>query len=130
MRWPFTCDTLGNRRENCDIRRPRDPRSWEKWVERYEGKGYRVLALAYPGFEVEALNEVPSPIETLTIPAVVEHLENILGELDRSPITVLLPNYKRWGTQISCNAHRKRCPASRSSESLVENDTSVLFSIY
>src|SRR5919112_3954817 len=52
------------------------PRSWEKWVERYENKGYRVLAPAYPGFEVEveALNEDPSPIEALTIPAVVEHL--------------------------------------------------------
>ena len=24
------------------------PRSWEKRVERYEGRGYRVLALAYP----------------------------------------------------------------------------------
>ena len=24
------------------------PRSWEKWVERYEGRGYRVLAPAYP----------------------------------------------------------------------------------
>ena len=59
------------------------PRSWEKWVGRYEGKGYRVLAPAYPGFEVEveALNEDPSPIEALTIPAVVEHLEGIVGEL-------------------------------------------------
>jgi pimeloyl-ACP methyl ester carboxylesterase len=64
------------------------PRSWEKWVERYEGRGYRVLAPAYPGFEVEveALNEDPSPIEALTIPAVVEHLEGIVGELDRAPI--------------------------------------------
>jgi hypothetical protein len=26
------------------------PRSWEKWVERYEGKGYRVLTPTYPGF--------------------------------------------------------------------------------
>jgi pimeloyl-ACP methyl ester carboxylesterase len=25
------------------------PRSWEKWIERYEGKGYRVIAPAYPG---------------------------------------------------------------------------------
>ena len=52
------------------------PRSWEKWVERYEGKGYRVLTPAYPGFEVEveALREDPSPIEALTFPAIVEHL--------------------------------------------------------
>jgi pimeloyl-ACP methyl ester carboxylesterase len=64
------------------------PRSWEKWVEHYEGRGYRVLAPAYPGFEVEveALNEDPSPIETVTIPAVIEHLERIVGELDRAPI--------------------------------------------
>jgi pimeloyl-ACP methyl ester carboxylesterase len=64
------------------------PRSWEHWIEHYENKGYRVLAPAYPGFEVEveALNEDPSPIEALTIPAVVEHLESIVGELDRAPI--------------------------------------------
>ena len=34
------------------------PRSWEDWITHYEGRGYRVLAPAYPGFEVEveALN--------------------------------------------------------------------------
>jgi pimeloyl-ACP methyl ester carboxylesterase len=64
------------------------PRSWEEWKERYEGKGYRVLAPAYPGLEVEvaALNEDASPIEALTIPAVVEHYEGIIGELDKPPI--------------------------------------------
>jgi pimeloyl-ACP methyl ester carboxylesterase len=64
------------------------PRSWEHWIEHYEGRGYNVLAPAYPGLEVEveALNEDPSPIEALTIPAVVEHLEGIVGELDRAPI--------------------------------------------
>jgi pimeloyl-ACP methyl ester carboxylesterase len=64
------------------------PRSWEKWIERYEGKGYRVLAPAYPGFEVEveALREDASPIETLTIPAIIEHIGGIIDELDRPPI--------------------------------------------
>ena len=64
------------------------PRSWEKWVEHYESKGYRVLAPAYPGLEVEveALREDPSPIKALTVPAIVEHLENIVGELDSPPI--------------------------------------------
>jgi pimeloyl-ACP methyl ester carboxylesterase len=64
------------------------PRSWEKWVERYEGRGYRVLTPAYPGFEVEveALREDPSPIEALTVPAIVEHLEGVVGELDKPPI--------------------------------------------
>jgi pimeloyl-ACP methyl ester carboxylesterase len=64
------------------------PRSWEHWVERYESRGYRVLTPAYPGLEVEveALREDPSPIEALTVPAVVEHLENIIGELESPPI--------------------------------------------
>ena len=60
----------------------------EKWIERYERRGYSVLDPAYPGFEVEveALNQDPTPIEALTIPAVVEHLEGIVGELDQAPI--------------------------------------------
>jgi hypothetical protein len=60
------------------------PRSWERWVERYEGRGYRVLAPAYPGLEVgvEALREDPSSIGALTVTGTVEHLEAILGELE------------------------------------------------
>ena len=47
-----------------------------------------MLAPAYPGFEVEveALNQDPTPIETVTVREVVEHLERIVGGLDRAPI--------------------------------------------
>jgi alpha-beta hydrolase superfamily lysophospholipase len=64
------------------------PRSWENWIEHYESKGFTVLAPAYPGLEVEveALRADPSPIEALTIPATVEHLENIIRGLDKPPI--------------------------------------------
>ena len=64
------------------------PRSWEHWIDRYQGRGYTVLAPAYPGLEgeVEALRADPSPIEALTVPAVVEHLEGIVGGLERPPI--------------------------------------------
>jgi pimeloyl-ACP methyl ester carboxylesterase len=64
------------------------PRSWEKWVEHFTNQGYRVLAPAYPGLEVEveALREDLSPIEALTVPAVVEHLKGIIGELETPPI--------------------------------------------
>jgi pimeloyl-ACP methyl ester carboxylesterase len=62
------------------------PRSWEKRVEHYEGRGYKVLAPAYPGFEVEALCEDPSPIEALTVPAVVEHYKGIIRDLESPPI--------------------------------------------
>jgi len=66
------------------------PRSWENWIERYEQAGYRVIAPAYPGFEVEveALNADPSPIAALTVPAVVEHLEAVVGELESPPILI------------------------------------------
>jgi pimeloyl-ACP methyl ester carboxylesterase len=64
------------------------PRSWEDWKARYEQAGYRVLAPAYPGFEVEveALNADPSPIEAVTVPQIIEHLESVVGALDRPPI--------------------------------------------
>ncbi len=64
------------------------PRSWEDWITRYESRGYRVLAPAYPGFEVEveALNADPTPIEELTVPGILEHLESVVGELDAPPI--------------------------------------------
>jgi pimeloyl-ACP methyl ester carboxylesterase len=66
------------------------PLSWEGWVERYEAKGYRVIAPAYPGFEVgvEALREDPSPIEALTVPAIIEHIGGIIGGLEKPPIIV------------------------------------------
>jgi pimeloyl-ACP methyl ester carboxylesterase len=64
------------------------PRSWEHWIPRYEAQGYRVLAPAYPGFEVEveALNRDPSPIERLTVPAIIAHLEGVIGQLGSKPI--------------------------------------------
>lgn len=64
------------------------PRSWEHWIDHYQQRGYRVLAPAYPGFEVEveALNADPTPIETLTVPAIIEHLEAVVGELETPPI--------------------------------------------
>ena len=66
------------------------PRSWEQWVERYEQAGHRVIAPAYPGFdvEVEALNADPSPIEAVTVPQIIERLESIVRELDRPPILI------------------------------------------
>ncbi|WP_205696098.1 alpha/beta hydrolase [Conexibacter sp. SYSU D00693] len=64
------------------------PRSWEHWIDRYEAQGFRVLAPAYPGFEVEveALNADPSPIEAVTVPQIIDHLEAVVGELDQPPI--------------------------------------------
>jgi pimeloyl-ACP methyl ester carboxylesterase len=66
------------------------PRSWEHWVAHYEGRGFKVLAPAYPGFEVEveALNADPAPIEAVTVPQIVEHLESVVGGVDAPPILI------------------------------------------
>ena len=64
------------------------PRSWEHWIRRYEERGFRVLAPAYPGFdvEVEALNADTTPIEQVTVPQIIERLETLVGGLDSPPI--------------------------------------------
>ena len=64
------------------------PRSWEDWIGHFESKGFRVIAPAYPGFEVEveALNEDPSPIEALKVPEIIEHFEAVIGGLESAPI--------------------------------------------
>jgi pimeloyl-ACP methyl ester carboxylesterase len=64
------------------------PRSWEHWIAHYEERGHRVIAPSYPGFEVEveALNADPTAIETVTVPAIIEHLEDVVRGLDRPPI--------------------------------------------
>jgi pimeloyl-ACP methyl ester carboxylesterase len=64
------------------------PRSWEHWVSHYEKKGFRVIAPAYPGLEVEveALNADPSPLETLTAPQIIAHLSDVVSALPTPPI--------------------------------------------
>src|SRR6185436_17975386 len=64
------------------------PRSWEHWKERYEGRGMKVLAPAWPGMEVEveALNADPDLVAGLDIEQIVEHYEKEIRNLDRPPI--------------------------------------------
>ncbi|MCD9153044.1 alpha/beta hydrolase [Aeromicrobium duanguangcaii] len=64
------------------------PRSWDHWKTYYEGQGLRVLTPAYPGFEieVEALRQAPQVIADLTVPQTVDHLAQVIGELDEPPI--------------------------------------------
>ena len=66
------------------------PRCWENWIPHYEKQGYRVLAPAYPGFEVdvEALRADPSRIATLTVPETVAHLEGVIAGVDKPPIII------------------------------------------
>ncbi|MCW2955530.1 MAG: Pimeloyl-ACP methyl ester carboxylesterase [Thermoleophilia bacterium] len=66
------------------------PRSWTLWVRHYRERGYRVLAPAYPGLEVEveALNADPSPLESLSLGEVYIHLREQIVLLDSRPIII------------------------------------------
>jgi len=66
------------------------PRSWENWITHYEKQGFKVIAPAYPGFEVEveALNADPTPIANLTVPDIIEKFSTVLDELDTPPIII------------------------------------------
>ena len=65
-------------------------RSWEHWIAHYEARGFKVLAPAYPGFdvEVEALNADPAPIEAVTVPQIIERFESVAGGPDSPPILI------------------------------------------
>lgn len=62
--------------------------SWEHWVERYEDRGFNVIARSWPGMDgdIDELRRDPSGIEHLGIEEIVDHFAEIIGELDRPPI--------------------------------------------
>jgi alpha-beta hydrolase superfamily lysophospholipase len=64
------------------------PLSWEQWIDRYSDRGFRVLAPAWPGMEVDIaqLRDDPSPIEHLGIEEILDHYDSIIRELDAPPI--------------------------------------------
>jgi pimeloyl-ACP methyl ester carboxylesterase len=66
------------------------PKSWEQWIERYESRGYTVIAPAWPGLEgdVEALRRDPSKLAELDVEKILAHYEQIIRELDSPPIII------------------------------------------
>ena len=66
------------------------PRSWEKWIERFEARGYTAMAPSWPGLEgeVESLRRDPSPIARQDVSAILGHYEEIIRGLDRPPIII------------------------------------------
>jgi alpha-beta hydrolase superfamily lysophospholipase len=102
------------------------PRSWEHWIKRYESRGYKVIAPAYPGFdvEVESLNRDPSPIEIVTVPQIVEKLEKIVRSLDKPPILMghsaggvfvqVLLDHGYGAVGVAFNSRHRACWSRRS----------------
>jgi pimeloyl-ACP methyl ester carboxylesterase len=64
--------------------------SWERWVERYEAAGHRVIARSWPGMEVpvEALRRDGSAVDHLGIEEIVDHYDAIVRALDEPPIVM------------------------------------------
>jgi pimeloyl-ACP methyl ester carboxylesterase len=64
------------------------PLSWEHWIERFSARGYRVLAPAWPGMDVdiEQLRSDASAIENLGIAEILNQYEAIVRELESAPI--------------------------------------------
>lgn len=62
--------------------------SWEHWVERYESRGFNVIARSWPGMDgdIDELRRDPSGIEHLGIEEIVDHYAGIISELERPPI--------------------------------------------
>ena len=64
--------------------------SWEHWVERYEARGFEVIARSWPGMDadVETLRRDTSGFDDLGIEDIVDHYAKIVGELDAPPIII------------------------------------------
>ena len=64
------------------------PLSWEHWIERYESRGYEVLAPAWPGMDgpIDELRNDPAAIEQLGIEQIIDHYEQIVRGLPAPPI--------------------------------------------
>src|SRR3954451_5120910 len=64
--------------------------SWEHWVERYEERGFNVIARSWPGMEgdIDALRADTSAIDDLGIEEIVDHYVEIIDGCDSPPIVI------------------------------------------
>jgi pimeloyl-ACP methyl ester carboxylesterase len=64
--------------------------SWEKWVERYSARGFKVVAPGWPGLEgsVEELRADPTPFTKLDIKTVVDYYDDMLRHMEAPPIVI------------------------------------------
>lgn len=64
--------------------------SWEKWIDRYERGGFKVVARSWPGMDgdIDELRRDPSGVEHLGIGEIVDYYEGIVRSLDSPPIII------------------------------------------
>src|SRR3954464_15987349 len=80
------------------------PRSWDGWIDRFQGRGYNVIAPSWPGLEgeVETLNRDPSPIAGQNVSTILDHYEQIIRTLDTPPI-IMGHSFGGAFTQVAIN---------------------------
>jgi len=64
------------------------PRTWERWIDRFQKAGHSVLAPAWPGLagETEEIRVSRSGLMGIRFDGVVTHFERIIRNLDTPPI--------------------------------------------
>jgi alpha-beta hydrolase superfamily lysophospholipase len=64
------------------------PLSWEHWIGRYDGLGYRVIAPTWPGMDadIEDLRRDPSSMAGVGITEITDRYDGIIRALDTPPI--------------------------------------------
>ena len=62
--------------------------SWEHWVHRYSGQGFRVIARSWPGMDgdIDALRADTALIDNLGLTEITDYYARIITSLDRPPI--------------------------------------------
>ncbi|MEV5607469.1 alpha/beta hydrolase [Streptomyces sp. NPDC052225] len=65
-------------------------RSWEPWVDRFAGLGFRAVAPAWPGEPdtVRELRASPRALSALGLDALTEHYADIVRSFDTAPVIV------------------------------------------
>ncbi|MEA2403792.1 MAG: hypothetical protein QOE08_439 [Thermoleophilaceae bacterium] len=65
------------------------PKSWENWIDRFESRGFRAIAPAWPGLEgrsPEELRRDPAPLADIDAEKILHHYERIIRAQERPPI--------------------------------------------
>ena len=65
-------------------------RCWERWVERYQAAGYRVIARSWPGLEgdIEEIRRNSSAMARLGITEIVDYYETMIRDLATPPVII------------------------------------------
>jgi pimeloyl-ACP methyl ester carboxylesterase len=68
-----------------------NPRSWEKWITYFNGKGYNCIAPAWPlheGAPADLRNNPPAGLGDLELQTIVAEMERLVNALPEKPILI------------------------------------------